>query len=207
MNDAAMPADVLVAEIRRHADVQQQQLLAAAAAEAAAINERAREKALRQLRRTQAELRATGAERQRRLDAELDTQARREAAARARAALDLVWPRLAPALQRRWADAPARAAWVEALVAQAAARLPAADWQVRHPRDWSADDGRGLQAALQRHGIETVQTLADDAIDAGLVIERDGVRLDGTPAALLADRARTEAELLALLGEAGALHG
>lgn len=204
MNDsAATPADALVAEIHRQADAQRQQRLATAVAEAAAITARARDKALRQLRRTQAELRATRDERQRRLAAELDTQARREAAARARAALDAAWPQLVPALRRRWADAAARAGWVEALVAQAAARLPASGWRLRHPRAWSADDQRGLQASLQRHGLGAIEVQADDSVDAGLVIERDGVRLDGTPAALLADRARAEAELLALLADAG----
>lgn len=216
---AAMPADALVAELGRQAETQQRERLATAAAEAAAISERARDKALRQLRRTQAELRAMRDERQRRLAAELDTLARREAAARARAALDAAWPRLAPALQRRWADAAARATWVEALVAQAAARLPASGWRLRHPRTWSADDQRRLQAVLQGHGIGAVEAQADDRIEAGLVIERDGVQIDGSAAALLADRARIEAELLALLidaeaeagpdaaGEAGAPNG
>lgn len=195
----ALPADALLAEVRRQAAVQQQALLDDARAEAASITERARDKARRQLRRTQAELRTTRDERQRQLAAELDTLARRQAAARSRAALDAAWPLLAPALARRWADAAARMAWVEALVAQAAARLPAQGWRVRHPVAWSADDQQGLQGVLQRHGIGAVETRADERIDAGLVIESDGVRLDGTPAALLADRTRIEAELLALL--------
>lgn len=206
MNGApARPAEALLAEIQRQAAAQQQALLDDARAEAAVITERARDKALRQLRRTQAELRATRDERQRQLAAELDTLARRQAAARSRVALDAAWPLLAPALARRWADAAARRAWVEALVAQAAARLPPQGWQLRHPPDWSADDARGLQTLLQHHGVDAVEARADERIDAGLVIESDGVRLDGTPAALLADRARVEADLLALLAavEAG----
>jgi vacuolar-type H+-ATPase subunit E/Vma4 len=202
-----LPADALLAEIRRQAAAQQQALLDSARAEAAAITARARDKAQRQLRRTQAERRATRDDRQRQLAAELDTLARQQAAMRSRAALDTAWPQLAPALRRRWADAAARAAWVEALVAQGAARLPAQGWRLRHPVIWSADDQHVLQAALRRHGIDTVEMLADDRIDAGLVIECDGVRLDGTPAALLADRARVEAELLALLATAEAGDG
>ena len=81
----------------------------------------------------------------------------------------------------------------------ACARLPASGWLLRHPQIWRDDDRAGLLALLRQSGIANPTLRPDPTLTAGLVIEADGVRLDSTPAALMADRPRVEAALLAAL--------
>ena len=114
--------------------------------------------------------------------------------------LEAAWPRLAPAIERRWDEAPSRARWIGAQVALARRRRAAPPWTLRHP----PGDGvaANVRAALARAGLAGVVLQADPALRAGLVIEADAATLDSTPAALLADRAAVEAELLARLDAA-----
>jgi vacuolar-type H+-ATPase subunit E/Vma4 len=199
MSTVELQAAAMVQEIERQAASQRRALLAAATREAQAIAERAHEKVRRQQQRAIEDLRQSERDRTRQLRATLDTTARRQAAAAAKEMLEQAWPHWAEALARRWATPDGRAAWVAALLAQAAARLPLRDWVVRHPVDWVETDAQTLQAALKQHGVQTPTLQADPSFDAGLVIEVDGARLDGTPAALLCDRTRIEAALLAAL--------
>jgi hypothetical protein len=201
---AALQADALVQAIGEQVAAERQALLDAAAREAAAVRQRARDKARRQLRRALAEMRATEREQVQRLRAELETAERRQQSAQATELLTRAWPRLAEALRARWQDPDARAAWIAALLAQARARLPAAGWQLRHPAGWSASETAALRAQLQAQGAIDATLQADAGLAAGLVIEVGGARLDGTPAALLADRPRAEAALLAALAAAEA---
>jgi DNA repair exonuclease SbcCD ATPase subunit len=190
---ADLQADRLVQEIQRQVDSRRQALLDAADREAAEIRARAQEKARRELRRATAELRAAGRQRLQQLEAEIESAARRQAADQAQQALAAAWPQLPAALAARWQDPAARARWVDALATLAATRLAAAGRRLRHPVAWPAGEagaiGDRLQAELQ----------ADPTLAAGLVVEADGAWVDGTPGALLADRARVEAVLRALL--------
>lgn len=196
---AAGPAEALLDEIARQLAHATAEVEAATAAEVAQIRRRAREKARQRLRRTLAELRAVERQRLHRVRAELDTERRHRLARDARRALDAAWPRLGEALRRRWADDVARATWTDALLRLAVQRLGTrVAWTLRHPPGLAG----ALREALAHHGVADA-TLVDDAtLDAGLVIEADGARLDGTPAALLADRPAVEAELLAQLAPA-----
>lgn len=192
----ASPAEALLDEIARQLARSTADVEAATAAEVAQIRQRAREKARQRLRRTLAELRAVERQQLHRVRAELDTERRHRSAREARQALDAAWPRLGDALRRRWADDAARATWVDALLRLAVQRLGThVVWTLRHPPAL-ADT---LRAALVRHGVGDATLVEDATLDAGLVIEADGARLDGTPAALLADRPTVEAELLAQL--------
>ena len=193
---AAAPADALLDEIARQLARSTADVEAATAAEVAQIRRRARDKARLRLRRTLAELRAVERQQVHRVRAELGTERRQRLARDARHALDAAWPRLGDALRRRWADAAARSTWIDALLRLAVQRLGTrAAWTLRHPPGL-AD---ALRTALAHHGVADAMLVADATLDAGLVIEADGARLDGTPAALLADRPAVEAELLAQL--------
>lgn len=193
----AAPADALVEEIRRQAAAQRQAILEAAEREAAEIQARARDKARRQLRRALEELRAAGRQRVRALRAELETEARRRASGHALDSLAAAWPMLEAALARRWQDPKARRRWLEAQLALARARLPAASWLLRHPAEWGEPDRDALDALLAARGVSSAGLRADPGLAIGLVVEADGARLDSAPQALLADRATIEAELLA----------
>jgi hypothetical protein len=88
------------------------------------------------------------------------------------------------------------------LIALARARLPSHGWVVHHPA--SCDDGEiaALREHLRTQGLSDVILRPAAGQRAGLVIEVDGARLDGTPAALTADRSRAEAALLVELESA-----
>ena len=192
-------ADALVDEIGHQAATQRQQILDAATREGDEIRARARDKARRQLRRALAELRASGRERLQQVRAELETAARRRSSARALDALAAAWPRLGDALARRWDDAAARELWIDAQLALAQARLPSAGGVLRHPATWHDGDRDALRRRVAARGVTDAGLVADERVTIGLVVEADGVRLDSTPQALLADRAFVEAALLAAL--------
>jgi len=196
---ADVQAEGLIAQIDLQVAQERAALLARAAAQADAIRHGARTQARVHLRRAIAEMRATQQQRTQQTKAELETAGRRQATLRARQALTLAWPALSAAIVQRWQDPAARIAWVAALMNQAAARLPPTGWVVRHPAAWSAAETADLQARLPLHGAVAPRLLADERLGAGLVIEVGGARLDGTPPALLADRLRVEAALLAAL--------
>lgn len=189
-------ADALVSEIREEVARERARILEEAGREANAIRGRARDKARRQLRRAVDELRESGRGRLAQVAAELETARRHEDSAHAREALDSAWPLLRRAIGRRWSDDASASTWIRALVVLAHARLRGAHWEARYP---AADAARArvLREALAAQGIADVALRADAAIEAGLVIEAGGARLDGTPDALLAVRAEVEAALLA----------
>jgi len=199
---SASQADALVAEIREEVARERARILADAGREADAIRGRARDKARRQTRRAVDELRESGRGRLAQVSAELETARRQEESAHAREALDAAWPLLRRAIGRRWADDTSAATWIRALVDLAHARLRGARWDVRHPAGADAARAKALREALAAHQVADAALHADAGIDAGLVIEAGGARLDGTPAALLAIRAEVEAALLAEIARA-----
>ena len=192
-------ADALIDEIARQVAAQRQAILDAAEREAGEIRARARDKARRQVRRAIAELRAAERQRTRQVRAELETRARHHASAQALDLLAAARPVLDAAIARRWRDAAARGRWLDAQLALAQARLPRAAWVLRHPAGWTDAERDALRVLLAARGVSGATLEADPSLQVGLVIEADGVRLDSTPQALLADRNFVEAALLAAL--------
>jgi hypothetical protein len=194
---ADMQAEALIAEIERQASLQRQQVLDVAARECDDIRRRARGKARRQMQRAVDDLRRTERQRTQQLRAELDTAARRQASMRQHELLAAAWPRLIDAIDRRWHDATARGHWMDRQIALACARLSSRAWVLRHPASCSDSEIAALRNHLLAQGLSDVRLMAQPDQRAGLVIEVDGARLDSTPAALLADRLRAGAALLA----------
>jgi hypothetical protein len=195
--DAHAQADALIAEIERQAALQRQELLDSAAREGEQIRRQARLKARRQVQRAIDELRSAERQRTQQLRAELDTAARQEASLRQRELLAAAWPRLIEAIERRWHDSASRRRWLELQIAAASARLPARGWVLQHPASWGEAEITALRECLRAEGVADATLRAQAGQPIGLVIEADGARLDSTPPALLADRARVEAALLA----------
>lgn len=193
MTPASLQAQALQQALQQQAEARCRALLDAAAGEAAAIRARAHEKAGQQLRRATAELRAAARAGLRQAEAEVESARRQAQTRQARQALDEAWPQLPEALRRRWQEPAARAAWIAALVELARARLHGSTLRVRHPPATEPPAWPGT----------SLEGVPDPALEAGLVIEADGAWVDGSPAALLADRAQVEAMLRAQL-EAGA---
>lgn len=191
VDPVVLQADALVADINGRLAARRQELLAAAAAEAAAVRRAGRDKARRQLRRAVAEMRAAERQSTQQLDADIEGAGRRAASTQAVQALAAAWPMLEAAVAARWADPVARQAWITALLAAARARWPGGGWTVRHPPTLDAAEFGALPPGCS--------VRADAALSAGLVVDADAATLDATPVALVADRPRVEAALLAAL--------
>jgi len=106
------------------------------------------------------------------------------------------WRRLPRALDARWADATARAAWIDAIVAQAKEALQQAALHVAHPPAWAAEERDALTARIAREFGSAPTLCAEPAITAGLRITAGANVIDGTRDGLCADRAEIGARLL-----------
>jgi hypothetical protein len=203
-----LQADALVDDIERKVAQTCRELREAAGREADAVRQRARLRARRQMRRAIQDMRAVADQRLQQARAELETEARQLARTRATAALSAAWPQLAAAIEQRWREPAARAAWIDAQIGLARTRLGPKDWTVRHPGARSEGENGALQvelqAALHARGIVGAVLQPDAGSSAGLIIEVGRARLDSTARALLADRSAVEAALLAALEPDGA---
>lgn len=203
-----LQADALIDDVGRKVAQTCRELREAAGREADTLRQRARLRARRQMRRAIQDMRAAADQRLQQARAELETEARQRARARATAALSAAWPQLAAAIEQRWHEPAARAAWIDAQISLARTRLGPNDWTVHHPRARSEGDDAALQAALEAalHARDIVGAVLrpDAQLRAGLIIEVGRARLDSTPRALLADRPAVEAALLAALEPDGA---
>ena len=130
-------------------------------------------------------------------DAALDTARRQHRARCEFALLDWAAEPLRAAVLARWRDPGDRRAWVERLVAQARAALPAGDWEIVHADGWPAAEREALGAELARTPVGAPRFRADAALAAGLRIGARGAWLDGTLDGLLADRDAIHGRLLA----------
>lgn len=173
---------------------QRQALLAAADAQAGALRRQARAQARARVRE------AVAAARERRASALAAAEARRQTRERlARqhrdsAALVAAWAALPAAMERRWRDAAARAAWLAHALARAARELDGDgdDWTLRHAEGPAVAE---IAAAGAPAGALPA-TRVDPALRAGLRIGRGGNVLDASLAGLLGDRDTVSALLL-----------
>ena len=136
--------------------------------------------------------------------ARLATQQRLHEQQRSSTLLALAWQQLPAALQARWAQPAARAAWVAHVLATAHARLPAAGWRIVHTPDWPADGLATAADTLARGGHGDATFDADATLSAGLKVRAAGNLIDGSLHGLLADRAEIDAALLRRLETAEA---
>ena len=156
----------------------------------------ARRTARENVSRAVREERARSAETLRQLEAAAET--RRNAAQRRRdaALLEASWPRLEAALTERWAHPEDRREWMTAVFMAAAGILPEGTWQIRHPEDVSEDSISEAAAEGLADRTIALSFTAERDLSAGLILEIAAVRLDATPAGLLARRTDVESELL-----------
>ncbi len=110
------------------------------------------------------------------------------------------WDRFIAVLRRRWEDPERRRIWVDALLQQAVAELPAGTWRVAYPPDWSADERSQLVNTIEERVGEAPALSADESLQAGLRICAAGLCLDAgvgpVEHGLLAGRSRLEARFL-----------
>ena len=103
--------------------------------------------------------------------------------------------KLPEALERRWQMPTHRSQWIAAALADAERRLGAGQWQARIA---PLPDDESLALSI---GDAHITWRTDPEIRAGLIIDKEGARLDASIAGLLADISMLESHILTLLGE------
>lgn len=188
----------LIGEIRADCAKQEERILAAARAEAQSIKAAAFAEARR---RVTAEIQALRHEAERQLfraKAQIETERRLRDQARAAEILHTGCPMLINATVDRWHERAAREKWIDAFVDEAHHLLWPGTWTVEHPADWSATDTEHLKARVRKLAdINALELVASEEFEAGLRAHSRGATLDLTPERLLADKAATQARLLA----------
>ena len=172
------------------------QIVGEARARAAALRNQAQAEARTRMRQTFVEQRRTLQAQVAAAQARLATQQRLHAQHRTSLLLGLARQQLPAALQDRWVQPAARAAWVAQVLDVAHARLPATRWRIVHAGDWSADERAAAAASLaQRDHVET-DFAADAGMAAGLKVLAGGNVVDGSLQGLLAETDEVDAALL-----------
>ncbi|MDO9073044.1 MAG: hypothetical protein Q7U73_07245 [Rubrivivax sp.] len=175
------------------------QVLGEAQARAAALRSQAHAEARKRMRQTFVEQRRALQAQVAAAQARLATQQRLQAQQRTSLLLGLARQQLPAALQARWSQPAARAAWVARVLDVAHARLPAAGWRIVHACDWPAEELATAAAGLAQRGHADPAFEADAAIAAGLKVVASGNVVDGSLAGLLAEADEIDAALLRLL--------
>jgi hypothetical protein len=103
--------------------------------------------------------------------------------------------RLPAALEGRWQMPTQRRQWLAAALAEAERRLGPGTWQARIA---PLPDQESLPPSI---GDAHIAWRADPELRAGLIIDKQGARLDASIAGLLADTSMLESHILTLLGE------
>ncbi len=172
------------------------QILGEARTRAAAVRSQAQAEARTRLRQTFDEQRRALQAQVAAAQARLATQQRLHAQQRSSLLLGLARQQLPAALQARWTQPAARAAWVTRVLDVAHARLPAAGWRVVHAGDWPADEAAAAAKALAQRGHGDAVFEPDAGTAAGLRVVAGGNAVDGSLQGLLAETDEIDAALL-----------
>lgn len=175
---------------------QNAQILGDAQARAGTLRAQAQAEARSRMRQAFASQRHLSRQRLAAAQAQLATLRRLQAQQRTAALLRLAWQQLPAALQARWQQDHARAAWVADVLASAQARLPRGPWRIVHAPDWPLAEQQALAPTLAAANGAAAVFEADARIAAGLKITINGNVIDGTLDGLLGDRAMIDARLL-----------
>jgi hypothetical protein len=128
--------------------------------------------------------------------ARLATQRRLHEQQHTAALLRLAWQQLPAELHALWRQPAARTAWVNKVLAAAREHMLPGGWRIVHAADWPAEERRVPADRLAGAAAVAPVFEADATVGAGLKVVAGANVIDGTLAALLADRADIEARLL-----------
>ena len=117
--------------------------------------------------------------------------------------LEQCWQTLQPGLQARWQQPEYRRQWVAKILATATAVLPAGDWLIEHPADFSTEEQQQLLEQAQKQAGAKPDISSAPDLTAGIRISADGATVDGSLRGLLSDRTELEALLLASTSGSG----
>lgn len=194
----------LIGEIEAQCAAEIEVVTRTAEREAAAIVARAFTVARRRAHEAIEGMRREAERRLARAGAQIETECRLRDQARAAEILHTGCPSLINAIVERWQDPEARRRWIGAVCDHARLRLRPGDWVVEHPHDWDGANEAQARALLAGGGGPEPGFREAGDFEAGLRILAGGIVLDGTPERLLADKAATQARLLAEMDAAQA---
>jgi hypothetical protein len=176
-----------------------ERLTAAAREEATRLVQQAHREARRRVRRVVSEDRARSTAELQAAESELATLKRMREQRAALTLLEAGWKGLRPALEQRWTEPAARAAWMRAVVAQARTHLPHGTWTATHPPRLAPSDQETLRQLLLEASEHEPQVSPEPSLRAGLVLRSGHAVLDGSVDGLLANREWVESRLLGLM--------
>jgi len=130
--------------------------------------------------------------------AEIDAEHRQQRQLQLARLLASVMRRLCVQLAARWRDPQTRRRWVRATLDDALNRLNASAWTIRHA------PGIEPREMPERHGDVRITWREDPGLNAGLVIEKAGARMDASITGLLANSTEVQSRILSLLNESTA---
>ena len=111
--------------------------------------------------------------------------------------LNQAWQVLAEKLVQRWSNQKQRQIWIQNIITIALKALPAKNWQVDHPVDWSRAEQKEFAKTVNDVSSHEVNFNGVEDISAGVRINADSALVDGTVQGLMVDRSRIESEILA----------
>jgi hypothetical protein len=126
-------------------------------------------------------------------EAQIEAEQRRERQMQLNGLLSRVIERVPDELRRRWRGAQTRHRWIEATLGDALRRLGASDWSVRHAPGLEPEER--VEQFEQAH----LTWVEDPDLDAGLVVQKPGARLDASIDGLLSGGAELQSRILLLL--------
>lgn len=126
-------------------------------------------------------------------EAQIEAEKRRERQRQLNGLLARVMEHLPHELCRRWREAHTRHRWIQATLGVALRRLGASDWSVRHA------PGLGPEQRAERFEEARLTWVEDPNLDAGLVVQKPGARLDASSDGLLSAGAELHSRILLLL--------
>jgi len=191
----------LLARMHEARDDGCRRLREAAEAQAGEIVADAQRRARQRVKEAVIEKRRQVAEHFRRARVELETSRRAERFAALRLQLQEGIAALPAALAARWADPAARQQWCRQVLDGAATALRPGKWAITVAAGLAPDERATLAAAAAALAREPVEVREDAGIEAGLVVEHDGARYDGTVRGVMADHNGVQAALLAELAD------
>lgn len=106
---------------------------------------------------------------------------------------------LEAALDGLWADKASRGQWCFNVIEVAQQRLPALQWRLEYPADLDKQEVTGLVAAITAHTNTAPETSAETGLRGGLRVSAGTAVVDGSIAALFADRQNNSARFLSIL--------
>ncbi|MCD6292902.1 MAG: hypothetical protein J7M09_05535 [Deltaproteobacteria bacterium] len=192
-------AEALIEKIQTDASEQAVKILASVNEQAEAITQEARRKARLKVHEVVEGLRIREEREMSHETARFETERRQWRQTDEMGILAEGLTHLEAALNGLWAEKGTREQWCHNVLAVAQKRLPADNWRLEHPADIPEDELAGLINEISTHTGTSPELSAENTLRAGLRIFAGTACVDGSSAAMTADRQGTSAKFLSIM--------